>query len=294
MRSPVARGSGRFPGSGTGLADTGLADTGLADTGLADTGLADTPWPAPSLAGDRLGGRVEHLQLLAVAEVHVHAARQAGVEAADGPHDVDSLEVLPVVLLEDRLPLDGVLVGPGRAEAVPRAGVPRRRRIRVVVRDLPVADDQVVAEHAAHGLGEAAADALLGHLEGLPRLRAPGPDLDQRLLREVERGRGRVGLEVGARPVPLERVAPPGDLPLEADRALERGLGEVDLHAGAGGLDVADVARVGQCGGPRPGQGTAAGVEGEVVPAVEPAGRHHPAVLVVQVPLLRVRIGVLV
>src|SRR4051794_3269331 len=224
MRSPVARGSGRFPGSGTGLADTGLADTGLADTGLADTGLADTMGPAPSLAGDRLGGRVEHLQLLAVAEIHVHAARQAGVEAADGPHDVDALEVLAVVLLEDRLALDGVLVRARRPEAVPRVGVPGSRRIRVVVRDLPVADHHVVAEHAADGLGEADADALVGHLEGFPRLRVPGTELHQRLLGEVQRAGGGVGLEVGARPVALDRVAPARDLPLQADRTLERGL----------------------------------------------------------------------
>src|SRR4051812_50071801 len=85
---------------------------------------------APSLAGDRLRGRVGHLQRLPVAQVHVHAAGQAGVEAADRAHDVDALEVLPVVLLEDRLALDGVLVGAGRAEAVPRAGVPGGRRGR--------------------------------------------------------------------------------------------------------------------------------------------------------------------
>src|SRR3954454_9664952 len=46
------------------------------------------------------GGRVELAQHLAVAQVHVHATGQAGVEAADGPHDVDPLEVLPGVLLE--------------------------------------------------------------------------------------------------------------------------------------------------------------------------------------------------
>ena len=57
-----------------------------------------------SLPGDRLRRRVQHLQRLAVAEVHVHPARQARIEAAHRAHDVDALEVLPVVLLEDRLP----------------------------------------------------------------------------------------------------------------------------------------------------------------------------------------------
>ena len=167
---------------------------------------------------------MQQLELLAAAEVHVHAARQARVEAAHRAHDVDALEVLAVVLLEDRLPLHGVLVGPGRAVGVARVGVPRGRRVGVVVGDLAVADHHVVREHAAHRLGEAAADALVGHLELLPGLGAPGPDLDQRLLGEVQRaGRG-VGLEVGAGPVALDGVAPLRDLPLELDRALERGL----------------------------------------------------------------------
>ena len=85
-----------------------------------------------------------------------------------------------------------------------------------------------------------------------------------------------------------------GDLPFEFDRALQGGLGQVDLHAVPGGLDVADVDEARQRRRPQPGQRAAAGVEGEVVGAVEPARRHHPAVLVVHVPLLRVRVGVLV
>ena len=60
--------------------------------------------------------------------------------------------------------------GPGRAEAVARVRVPRRRRVRVVVGDLAALDHQVVREHAAYRFGEAAADALVGHLERLPRL----------------------------------------------------------------------------------------------------------------------------
>ena len=161
-------------------------------------------------------GRVQLLQLLALAEVHVHAARQARVEAAHRAHDVDALEVLAVVLLEDRLALHRVLVRAGRAVAVARVGVPRRRRVRVVVGDLAVPDHHVVRQHAADRLGEAAADALVGHLERLPRLGVAGADLGQRLLDEVQRaGRG-VGLEVGAGPVALDRVAPLRDLPLEA------------------------------------------------------------------------------
>ena len=50
----------------------------------------------------------------------------------------------------------------------------------------------------------------------------------------------------------------------------------------------------GQRGRPQPGDRPAAGVEGEVVGPVEPARRHHPAVLVVEVALLRLRVRVLV
>src|SRR5262245_53271499 len=60
--------------------------------------------------------RVTLLEHLAVAQVHVDAAGQAGVEAAHGAHDVDSLEGVPRrVLLEDRATGDGVLVGAQRA-----------------------------------------------------------------------------------------------------------------------------------------------------------------------------------
>jgi hypothetical protein len=58
-------------------------------------------------------GRVQLLYRLPAAEVHVHAAGQARVEAADGPHDVDALEVLPVVLLEQRLSCTASSYGPG-------------------------------------------------------------------------------------------------------------------------------------------------------------------------------------
>src|SRR2546429_4794262 len=61
------------------------------------------------------GGRVHPLDHLALAgptsEVHVHPAGQARVEAADSPHDVDALEVVGLVLLEDRGVLHRVLVG---------------------------------------------------------------------------------------------------------------------------------------------------------------------------------------
>ena len=114
---------------------------------------------------------VHRLQGLSGAEIHVHAARQARVEAAHRAHDVDALEVVRRVLLEDRRVLHGVLVRAGRAVHVAHARVPRRRRVRVVVRDLAALDDHVVAEHAAHCLGEPAAERLVRDRERLPGLR---------------------------------------------------------------------------------------------------------------------------
>src|SRR5690242_19987322 len=142
------------------------------------------------------GGSVDHLSHLAGARVHEHAARQARIEAAHGAHDVDALEVVRAVLLEDRRVLDGVLVRAGGTEGVPRAGVPRRRWVRLVVRDLAVADHHVVRQHPAGRLVEAAADGLLGHLELAPRLRPSRPHLLQRALQAVQPHQRRVGLVV--------------------------------------------------------------------------------------------------
>ena len=51
-------------------------------------------------------------QHLAVAEIHVHAAGQAGIEAAHGTHNVDALEFIGAVLLKDRRVLHSVFVWP--------------------------------------------------------------------------------------------------------------------------------------------------------------------------------------
>ena len=53
----------------------------------------------------------------------------------------------------------------------------------MVIGNGPVADDQVVGQHAAHGLMEAAADAFLGHFKFVPRLEPAGMDFAQ--LREL-------------------------------------------------------------------------------------------------------------
>src|SRR5258707_14123704 len=58
------------------------------------------------------------------AEVHVHPARKARVEGTHCPHDVDALEVLGLVLLEDRRVLHRVLVGSRGPVDVPDTPVP--------------------------------------------------------------------------------------------------------------------------------------------------------------------------
>src|SRR3954463_6896009 len=117
------------------------------------------------------------LQDAPAAERHVNAARQAGIEAADGPHDVDALERLRRVLLEDRLALDGVLVRPGRSEPVSRVGIPGCRRVGGVCRALPATDAHVMGEDAAYRFREARPDRLVWDVELLPRLGVAGPDL---------------------------------------------------------------------------------------------------------------------
>src|SRR5581483_9263581 len=80
------------------------------------------------------GGGVRGLEDLPAAEVHVDAAGQARVEAADRAHDVDALEVVLGVLLEDRRVLHRVLVRARGPVDVTDAAVPGGGRVRVVVR----------------------------------------------------------------------------------------------------------------------------------------------------------------
>ena len=117
------------------------------------------------------------LQHFAVAQVHVHAARQTWIEASHRAHDVDALEFVRAVFLEDRRVLHRILVGPGRAVDIARIRVPRRGRIGMIVGDLAIADDDVMREHTAHRLVEAAADGFFGNLEVGPRSGAAGVQL---------------------------------------------------------------------------------------------------------------------
>src|SRR6202020_2683009 len=167
------------------------------------SGVTDPPTSPPTpvavaMALRHRGGRVHDLAHLPAAGVHVHTARQARVEGTHSPHDVDALELVRAVLLEDRRVLDGVLVGARRPVDIAWAGVPWRRRVRLGVGGLALANDHVVRQHSAGGLVEAAADGALGHREAVPALGPARLDLLDRPLQAVQRDQRAVGLVVGA------------------------------------------------------------------------------------------------
>ena len=164
----------------------------------------------------------------------------------------------------------------------------------MVVGDLASLDDHVVRQDAADGLGKAAANTFVRDLEGLPGLGLARTYVGEGLLDEVESGGGGVGLEVRPRPVPLDRVGPLRDLPLEGDLGLEGRLREMDLDAVPGCLQVIGVDKSREGSRPQAGERAATGVESKVVCTVEPAGGHDPAVVAVEVALLRLRVRVLV
>src|ERR1043165_8526878 len=112
---------------------------------------------------------------------------------------------------------------------------------------------------------EAAADRLIGDTELGPGLGVPRVQFLERLLNEIIGTRAGIRLEVSAGAVALDGVAPFGNVPLELGLRLGRRLRQINLHAGAGRLDIADIDEAGQRGGPEPSDGTAAGVERQVV-----------------------------
>ena len=115
-----------------------------------------------------------------------------------------------------------------------------------------------------------------------------GAHLVQRLFDRSAARSGGVRLEVGARPVALDGVAPLRESSIRnSTSGLVAVLGRLKIDAGPGRLDVADVDQSGQRGGPQAGERSAAGIEREMILAVVPARRHHPTILVVEVPFLR-------
>ena len=101
----------------------------------------------------------------------MHAAGQARIETPHSAHDVDPLEFVRTVFLEDRSVLHRILVRTRRAVNVPRIGIPGRRRIWMIVCNLPLANHYVMRQNAAHRFVESTADSFFRHLEFIPRFR---------------------------------------------------------------------------------------------------------------------------
>src|SRR5205085_11058265 len=120
-------------------------------------------------------------------EVHMDATRQAGIEAADSPHDIDAFELLARVFLEDRGIQNCVFIWTGRSEGIASARVPWGWWIRVVIRYFPVADNHVMRKHSAHSFVETAADCDRRNFEVGPGRCASAAYLRPRLLATVQR-----------------------------------------------------------------------------------------------------------
>ncbi len=115
-------------------------------------------------------------------------------------HDVDALEIVRAVFLEDRRPLHGVFVRPGRSVYIAGAGVPGRGRVGMIVGDLAVANHQVMRQRPAHRLMKTAADADLRHLEFAASLGPSGVHFAQPLLDEIAGCRCGIRLEITSWP----------------------------------------------------------------------------------------------
>ena len=109
-----------------------------------------------------------------VAQVHMNSAREAGIKAANCPHDVDSFKFVRTVFFEDRCVLNRILVRTGCTVDIPRIRIPASRWIRVIIGDFAVSNHQVMREHAANRLMETAADGLTRNLKRCEGLGSAG------------------------------------------------------------------------------------------------------------------------
>src|SRR5579862_7084136 len=132
--------------------------------------------PAPLAWQPRSGLKAKHrrmlrLQHFSIAQIHVYAAGQARIETSHRPHDVDPLEFIGTIFLEDRRVLHRILIRTRSAIYVTRIGVPGRRRIRMIVCDLALADHNVMRKNATHRLMESATNGLIRNLKLMPCFR---------------------------------------------------------------------------------------------------------------------------
>src|SRR6266850_3716956 len=166
------------------------------------------------LSADSEHRRMMGLQHAAVAQEHVHTARKTRIEAPNGTHDVDTFEFVGAVLFKDRRVLNGIFIGTRRPVRIARTGIPWCRRIRVVIRNLAGADDDMVRKHASDGFMETARYCIVWDFKVRPGPAVPRSNFVHRLLAEIQSRGCRVCLEIGAGSIPFDRVAPLGDVPL--------------------------------------------------------------------------------
>src|SRR5580658_3068896 len=120
----------------------------------------------------------------------MYAAGQARIETTDRAHNVDPLEILRTIVFKDGCVLHGIFIRARSSIDIARVRVPRRWRIRMVIRDLAFADHHVMGKHSANRLVEPAANCFLGNLEVSPGGGTACVQLSECLFYEVEGGRG--------------------------------------------------------------------------------------------------------
>src|SRR4051812_31543428 len=101
------------------------------------------------------------LQHAAIPQIHVNTAWQTGIETAHRSHDVDAFEFVGSVLFKNRRVLNGIFIRSWSTQRIARAGVPWRGRIRMVIGNFPIPNDDMMREHTAHCFMESAGNRFV-------------------------------------------------------------------------------------------------------------------------------------
>src|SRR5579872_2692741 len=112
---------------------------------------------------------MDNLQFFPFTEIHVNTTWQARVKAAHGPHDIYALEFVWPIFFKDGCILHGIFVGTRSAIDIAHAPIPRSRRVRMIIGNLPILDDHVMGKDTTYRLVEATANGLLRYGEIVPR-----------------------------------------------------------------------------------------------------------------------------
>src|SRR6185436_4808813 len=126
------------------------------------------------------------LQNSPISEIHMHTARKTWIEAPHSTHYIYTFEVAGTVLFKDWHTLNSILIWTGCPIYVPRACVPGRRRIGMIICYFSFANNNVVREHSPHSLMKTTADRFIRNLECIPGPHSSFMHLLESLLREIE------------------------------------------------------------------------------------------------------------